>query len=99
MQVSWISDRPSLWQKLREASSRLDKLETDFNDMKRGLEACQILLSLLDSTKLACLVDKFLHKQGFSVLEPGERKAWVQSKINELSQASGSSTANIVEFM
>ena len=29
VQVSWVSDRSSLWQKLREASSRLDQLETD----------------------------------------------------------------------
>ena len=97
MQVSWVSDRPSLWQKLREVSSRVDKLETDFNNMKRGLEACQSLLPPSDSTVLACLVDRFLHERGFSPLD--QRKAWIQSKINELSQASGISLANIVEFM
>ena len=80
MQASWVSVWPSLWQKLREVSSRLDKLETDFNDMKRGLEACQSLLPLLDSTVLACLVDHFLHKRGFSPLEPGERKAWASPR-------------------
>ena len=80
MQASWVSDRPSSWQKLREVSSRVDKLETDFNDMKRGLEACQSLLPLSDSTVLACLVDHFLHKRGFSPLEPGERKAWASPR-------------------
>ncbi|EDR10570.1 uncharacterized protein LACBIDRAFT_293600 [Laccaria bicolor S238N-H82] len=83
----------SLEQATLEHNSRLDKLRTDVNDIK------QALVPPADSVVLACLVDRFLHKRGFSPLEPDQRKAWVQSKINELSQACGISLANIVEFM
>ena len=99
VQVSWVvplSDGPSSLQMMPDMNSKLDKLRTDINDIKRDLK---VLISWRDSKALACLVDSFLHQQGFSPLECGPRKAWVQSNINKLSEASGISLANIVEFM
>jgi hypothetical protein len=72
-------------------------VENDLQHIKRGLEG--FWTPWVDSIALACLVDSFLRGQGFSPLECGPRKAWVQSNINKLAQASGISPANIVEFM
>ena len=92
VQVSWV---PSLSDELStlDNNTRLDKLRTDMHDIKQALKAPA------NSVVLACLVDGFLHKRGFSPLEGGPRKAWVQANINQLSQASGISPANIVKFM
>ena len=99
VQVSWVaslSNGPSSRQMMPDMNSKLHKLRTDLNDIKRDLK---VLISWRDSKALACLVDSFLHEQGFSPFECSPRKAWVQSNINKLSQASGISLANIVEFM
>ena len=79
---------PSLSDELStlDNNTRLDKLRTNMHDIKQALKAPA------DSVVLACLVDGFLHKRGFSPLEGGPRKAWVQANINQLSQASGSSS-------
>ena len=96
VQVSWVaslSNGPSLWQMMLEMNSKFDKFRTDINDIKRDL------ISWRDFKAPACLVDSFLHEQGFSPLECGPKKAWVQSNINKLSEASRISLANIMEFM
>ena len=96
VQVPWA---PSLSDGLStlDNNSSLDKLRTDINDIKQAMKG--FLMPPADSVVLACLVDSFLHKRGFSPLECSPRKAWVQANINQLSQASGISPANIVEFM
>ena len=75
VQVSWVaslSNGPSLWQMMLEMNSKFDKFRTDINDIKRN---SKVLISWGDSNALACLVDGFLHKRGFSPLECGPRSS------------------------